>query len=699
MDSPQFNVIVNGTALKGSSSAYSKAVLRATTSAVGILMNYAVIAFVIMAMFLFYLIHFSYLLSAPPLLFSIAVYIIPLIALLALTLLAIRPFLPIASPSGDDAPIAPLQQPALFSFVAQICNALALRPPEQIAMTTDIPNSAALLPGFKNWFRGEYRLTLSLPLLENSRLDQFASLLAADLATQGRLPTLRYRQLANTIESRLRACRANQDFIGQRIEQWLTGAAEKWRPLLNIGKQLCEQANRLLQRFLTRLERVDLQLCRATLFEQDRYSALIVGTAAFADTLLLRSKIDHAARDANAKNTEDRVDGGLVDDLPALIRHYADSLDEKFARELKRKWDSETTPRRDEPPLARERIEHISGAVHPGVFRNDAPAQTVLQQRDELARAATLNAYHRAGLSFDIAQLIPTDALTFAATQDILQRQQATIYFNNWFKPFRFWSLADYQLIRDMPLQDAAMQLSVCVNEIRRLTPDRARLFADYERLQNQLCEILIAQHVLAAGKKYAFRYINYDGTTLAPLLEERQRQLGGIMEKLTQQEAVMGGRMTLGLRLSGQAQRDMQELHDALRLLHESGTRLHKLALDIFQLEQLLQRQHELREADYSLPIKKLETKIADACALLIVRLNDIPYPLDSRHRSLQSYVEAVLEQPAPKHRSPTLQRAQRLLDVLYRVNEKLSLQAADYGTIAEEAYRIEPIRLIDTE
>jgi hypothetical protein len=108
------------------------------------------------------------------------------------------------------------------------------------------------------------------------------------------------------------------------------------------------------------------------------------------------------------------------------------------------------------------------------------------------------------------------------------------------------------------------------------------------------------------------------------------------------------------------------------------------------------LQRQYQLREADYSLPIKKLETKINDASTLLIVRLNDIPYPLDQRHRSLKSFVEAALAPPSAQPRSPILQRAQRLLDVLYHVNEKLSRQAADYGTIAEEAYRIEPIKLI---
>ena len=680
-------------------SSYNRAVHRATAGAIGVASRYTAIALLGIAVFLFYAIHFAYLLAAPPLLFSIAVYLLPLLALWVLSVLLIRPFLPIAAAIQNGAAVSPLQQPALFAFVAQLCRALALKPPEQMAFTTETRNSLTPIAGFKNLLQGEYRLTLSLPLLESSRLDEFAGVLAADLATQAKLPALRYRLLTDTIAIHLDTCIASRDLLAQRIDHLAQSAPAKLRPLLRLGNTLCEQANRFLQRFRARLERIEWQLRCAALPEQDRYCARIAGAPKFAGILLLQHKLDSAGRDANAKNNEDRIDGGRVDDLSALIRHYADSLDEKFERELRRQWDSETTPRRDEAPIVRERIEQVSGAASAGVFKSDEAAQTLLLRRDELARDATLNAYRRAGLTIDAARLIATDELTFAATQDILQRQQAIIYFNNWFKPFRFWSLADYQLIRDMPLQDAAMQLSVCVNEIRRLTPDRARLFVDHERLQNQLNEILIAQHVLAAGKKFSFRYVSYDGTTLVPMLEDRQRQLNAIMEKLAQQEAVMGGRITLGLRLSGQAERDVEALHDALRLLHDTGARLYKLSLDIFQLEQLLQRQHELREADYSLPIKKLETKIADTCALVIVRLNDIPYPLDTRYRSLKSFVETVLEQPAPKHKSPTLQRAQRMLDVLYRVNEKLSLQAADYGTIAEEAYRIEPIKLVGTE
>jgi hypothetical protein len=681
------------------SSSFKRAVTRAGLAVSAIIFAYGLLALFSVGLFLFYLISHAYLLVAPPILFSATVYFIVSIALAAVSILLLRPLLPQQQKIDMETVLSPVQEPALFDFIAQLCDKLAVKRPEEITLNATAANTTSLLSGFKNFLHGDYRLTLSLPTLENSSLNQFAGILAADLATQAKLPLLRYGSITETARRQLDTCLINRDWLALHTEKLGRKLPSKLMRAYDIARKIIEQSDRYLQKISDRMISIDTKLQRPLLQEQDRYHALIAGSKNFADLMIFRARLAAAIGDANEKNLEDRVEGGLVDDLPGLIKHYYDGAEENFAVTTQRKWDAETTPRRNAPPIARERIEYVANLAKTGMIDDAQPALSLLQYRDELARKTTLNTYRNAGVRFDAANLIPVDELTYAATQDILQRQQAAIYFNDWFRPFRFWSLADYKLISDMPLQDAAAQLSVCVNEIRRLTPDRAKLLSEYERLHNQLREILLAQHVLAAGKKYSFRYLRYDGTTLAPVLDERQKDIASIVEKLSQQEIVMGGRITLGLRLSGQAEREVHELHDALRLLHDIGARLYKLTLDCYQLEQLLQRHYELHEADYSLPIKKLEIKINDACMLLIVRLGDIPYPLDSRHLSLKSFVEVILSQPIDEKLSPILQRAKRLIDILHRVNEKLSRQAADYGAIAEEAYRIEPIKLVGNE
>lgn len=677
--------------------AFTRAVMRAGFELSATILGYAIATLYSIALLLFYLVDYASFLKVPPFIFSATVYFSVSLLLTAVAVLLLRPWLPCSRAMPCDVVLTPLQQPTLFAFVAQLCEKLAIKLPAEIALAAAIDNSTALLPGWNSFKHGEYRLLISLPALENASLAQFAGVLAGDLATQTRTPLLRYRWLAAQVQERIAACRSGRDWIGQHLADMAQAAPAKFARAFDLLHKLIGAANRGLRKIDQHIARIDAKLQRPLLEEQDRYSALLTGSMRFTDLLIMHTRLITAAHDAGAKNREDRIEGGLVDDLPALIKHYYDGVEENFARTLLRRWEAETTPRSDEPPIVRERIEKIRSEDYPALIQDKQPATTLLQERDALARHVTLSAYQTAGLHFDPTNLMPVDALTFAATQDMLQRQQAAIYFNDWFRPFRFWSLADYNLIRDMPLQDAAAQLSVCVNEIRRLTPDRAKLLTEYERLQNQLREILLAQHVLAAGKKFSFRYLQYDGTTLVPILEERQQQLAALMEKLSQQETVMGGRITLGLRLSGQAEREVHDLHDAMRLLHDIGMRLYKLSLDCFQLEQLLQRHYQLREADYSLAIKKLETRIDDACTLLLTRLSDIPYPLDTRHASLKSFVDVSLVQPGDTPRFPILHRARRLLDVLYRVNDKLSLLAADYGTIAEEAYRIEPIKLIN--
>ncbi len=678
------------------SRAFKRAALRSGVTLGAAVLMYALVAVASVGLLLFYVVHEVSFLKVPPLLFSASVYLIVSLMLALLAILIWRPFLPQSHKTDVSVLLSPIQEPSLFAFITQLCEKLALKPPTEIALTTATTNSASLLPGFKHFKSGEYRLTLSLPALENGSLAQLAGMLAADLATCAHPLILRYHLLATWTQDRLGSCLGKRDWLAVTLEKLAQTSPGKFSHAFNLAEKIIELSNLGLQKLSAYTTSIGSNLQRSLPWEQDRYTALIGGSDHFIDTMIFRARLETATRDANAKNLEDRIEGGLVDDVPALIRHYYEGVEENFSRDMQRKWNAETTPRNDEPPIMRERIERIISTKRPASIVDDLPPASLLKQRDELARHVTLSSYTGSDLHFDPALLMPTDELTYAATQDILQQQQAAIYFNDWLRPFRFWILTDYNLVNDMPLQDAASQLSVCINEIRRLTPDRAKFLAEYELLQNQLREILLAQHVLAAGKKFAFRYLRYDGTTLAPILEERQQEIAAVAEKLVQQETVMGGRITLGLRLSGQAEREVRALHDAMRLLCDIGSRLDKLSLDCFQVEQLLRRQHQLREADYTQPIKRLETKIDDACNVLMARLQDIPYPLDGHHRTLKDFVEKALTQSHANQRSPTLQRAQRMIDAIHLFNEKLSRQAADYGTTAEEAYRIEAIRLI---
>jgi hypothetical protein len=672
------------------------------TRALSIICSYSGIALISAVVWLLFTWHFAYLLTAPPLFFSIPVFIIPCLAMLLLAMLLLRPFYPLQHSSIEAVALHAHLQPQLFHWLAQLCEVVAAPMPQTLNLDTGIATSATLRKGVGAFWRGEYDLTLSLPLLDIGTLRDNSGLLAATLGSQANPAALRCSRLLAVIGERLRACLDNRDWLSEKIV-----ALEQRYPIAKIAivfialRKIITQHNRLLARFADSVAVVQQHLQLQTLLEADRLQTLIAGNEHFADSLLQQHKLADAYRDANALNFQDRIEGGLVADLPALIRHYYDNFDANAEQLLRKQWRDVAARGRAVLPTPGERIEAARARDDNGALSASAlaatPAATLLVHQPALATQITAAFYRGLGLTFDVVELLPVDELTFAANEDILRKQQAALYFNNWFRPHRFWRLADYALIRDMPTGDASMQLNVCINEIRRLTPDRMRQLNEYERLQNQIQELLIGQLVMAQGRPYQFRYISYDGTTLQPLLEERQQQMAKLMEQLVTQETIMGGRITLGLRLSGQAARDAEDLHRALRLSSAIETRLYKLSLDVFQLEQLVQRHATLRDADYRIPIKRLEEKVNDASALLHERLKEIPYPLDVRYATLNDYVIILVEKSKSRaSASIALDRARRLLQILYGFNEALARLAADSGTIAEEAYNIEPIKLI---
>jgi len=681
---------------------YLRRIVAASTQTLWIALAYGGIALSAVAVFAFYCWYFGYLLSAPPILFSISVFIVPWLLLLLGTAILLRPFYP--QPHVPSAAVAlhPHSQPQLFHWLAQLCERIAVPMPEEVAIGTQVIDQVTPFHGAQAFWQGHYRLTLSLPALDINTLCISTAMLAATLGTQAKTSALRSRRLLDSVSSRFDTCLENNDWLSAKIlqaERSLSAknssAAQKLSPLFRLLHKSIALHNRLLARFSQRLMHARRKLARHALLEADRLQALLVGADNFSENVLRQHKLAQAYRDADNLNRADRG-GNLVADLPALIRFYFDNFDPKTKQLLQAQWRETTAPNREVLPTAGERIEAARHCATSAVLTSTLPASTLLHKHATLAQQVTQTFYDELDLPFDAAQLSAADEVIFTATEDMLRRQQATLYFNNWFKPFRFWRVADYALIRDMPTGDAAQQLNVCINEIRRLTPDRMRLLNEYERLQNQIQELLLGQLVLTQGRNFQFRYVIYDGTNLQPLLEERQQQMLKVTEQLATQETIMGGRITLGLRLSGQAPSDIESLHKALHLGVGLEHRLYKLALDTFQLEQLLQR-HTRREADYGLPIKRLEEKINDASLLLLERLKEIPYPLDPRYATLSAYVTTLLEKPQNQSsKSATLDRAQRLLNTLYGFNEALTRLAADCGTIAEEAYNIEPIKLI---
>lgn len=658
--------------------------------ALGIALAYGGLVILAAAALIGYTLSFSYLLAAPPLLFSIPVFIIPWLLLLALNALLLRPLLPLPRAASHATALQTTLQPRLFYWLAQLCEQVAVTMPREVVPGIRVVHAVQTVEERGALRRASYRLVLSLPLLEAATLRASSAAIAALLAVHARPNTLRSQWLLQMVSDRFRACLEHRDRFGA----WL--ARDGRLP----ARQLLELHRHLLRPIVDRLDRLQGSMARRTTLETDRIHAALAGSTAFIDDLLLRHKLEQAWRDAAALNDDDRA-AGLAANLPALIRHYCDHFDADTEARLRKLWSLAARRGADNAePTAAERAETARAQNATGVLPQTTDSDTIplLDQHGEaLAMQATAAFYRDSGLTVETVHLLATETLTFAANEDLLRREQSAQYFNNWFRPFRFWRLADHALISTLPVADAVQQLNVCVNEIRRLTPDRARLLNEYERLQNQILDLLTAQQVLAQAKPYEFRYAQHEGAALQPQLEQYQQQLVKVMEQLATQETIMGGRIGLGLRLCGAARRDVERLQRALALTSGLEQRLYRLSLDAHVLEQLVQRRDARHDTCYATAIRRLEEKIHDATTLLRERLKEIPHATDARYPTVAAFIEARLpDRHDDTSGSATLERTRILLQSLYALNESLSASAANFATTAEEAYSIESIRLV---
>lgn len=673
------------------SARYTAAITLIGLQGLAIAIGYGSLLAIAAAALIGYLVSFHYLLTAPPLLFSIPVFIGPALLLLALNALLLRPLLPLPAAASHAPALQAALQPRLFHWLARLCELAAVPMPREVLLSTQVEHAIQMMDERGALRHADYRLVLSLPLLEVATLRAGSAATTAMLAVNARATVVRCHWLLRTLRERFGACLAHRDRLGTRLARIEHGPGMLARLLLALH-------DRLLQPVVERLARLQGRMARCAMQETDRIHTVLAGSAAFVDDLLVQHKLERAWRDAGTLNN-DRDHAGLAANLPALIRHYYDHFEADAEARLRKQWSQGVGRGPDtELPTAADRVEAARTQDTAGVLPATDPSLPLLmQQGDELALQVTVAFYRDSGVAVEPARLLSTEALAFAATEDLLRREQTAQYFNNWFRPFRFWRLADHALLDTLPVGDAVQQLNVCVNEIRRLTPDRTRLLNEYERLQNQILDLATGQQILAQAKPYTFRYSQHDNAALQPLLEEHQRQLAKVVEQLSVQETIMGGRIGLGLRLCGGARRDIERLQRALALASQLEPRLYRLALDAHVLEQLARRRDEQRETCYAAAIRRLEEKIDDATALLGERLKEIPYPADARYRTVADFINARLPERAnDADRSTTLQRTRILLASLYALNESLSAGAANFGTTAEEAYSIESIRLV---
>lgn len=652
-------------------------------------LGYALLPLLVFALVVGWATGNNLLLRTPPLLFSLTIYLLPLLVGLLLFIVLLRPLLPLYRRAEDGIAVSAADEPALHAMVAGLCEKLGALPPQALRLDLGSRVSIDLHGGRAGWQRGHYDLVIGLPLLLEATPATLAAALAAELVFARDTALLRRRQLVTGVRHWLRRhSQPQRDAWSRRLARIPDNTVV---PLLQRFEQWTQRQPR---RLFAWLDRHSSHKAEQLLVEiGDGIAVATAGPDAVRDLLLTRYQLDHARQRAIAKNRERRIDRRPIENLVPLIGFYYGQGDAEHTRKLDRTIESGAAMQAGCGISDRARIERAATLADAQSASLKIASAPELAHADAHGLALTELLYRNDGITE--GDRLPVELMLDDALLDLEQSEAGKLYFNGWLVPARGWCLPDSDLLRSLSHAEAREQLNVCVNEVRRLTPDRTRLLNEFRRVQTQLQELLLGQQVLAARHAFRFRYFKYDGTSLTPIIEQRQQELSKLVEQLATQESIMGGRIALGLKLFGQGSSETENLHRALDFLGRQEKALYRLEQDTWLLEQLLERQQTLREQGHADAIGRLADKVQDAAMRLLVRLDDAPAPPDRRYAPMRVFVEEAIA-GTEDHAAAVAQRARSILSGYYTLNEKLSMLAAEQASSVEDAYKIERIRLL---
>lgn len=357
-------------------------------------------------------------------------YLFPLVAGLFTVLFLIKPLVARSS-YREEEPVTldRSQEPRLYSFLEQLCEAVGAPFPRRIDVST-IPNAAASFRrGFLSFFGRDFALHLGLSLAAGMTLKQFAGVIAHELGHFSQGGAMRF------------------DFIIRRMNAWLWRIAyrrDQWDDqvsvmiesggyLLLLGyflKIVIWLVRRVLVLFFYMGHMISCSISRQMEYNADQFEARLIGSAEFAASTRrimelsvgMSASIDRLQGDWRAKR--------LVDNIPMLVAHTSTHLPdgagewiEKELAEPRAGWFS-THPSPSQRIAAAERI------AWPGVLHADGPAHALFSNFKMIANGVTLRYYRDvAELEVSAQNLIPVQQMAEAHQAGAEHQQALARYF------------------------------------------------------------------------------------------------------------------------------------------------------------------------------------------------------------------------------------------------------------------------------
>ena len=331
-----------------------------------------------------------------------------------LVLFMVKPLFARRTSQPEPMTLDPATEPALFAFVAKICDTVGAPMPGQIHLDCHLNASASLKEWAGNFFGKHTVLTIGLPLVAGVNMQEFAGIIAHEFGhlTQGFGMRLSY--VIRSINEWFARVAYERDTWDVWLDAWAE-EVDDWRTMLvtHVTRLAVWLSRALLKLLMHAGHGVSCFLMRQMEYNADDYMIKVAGTETFEHTARRLVILGEASQQSYKvmRTTWDRS-RHLPDNFPAFLARVERELTAEQHSKVAERMAQSQSGIFDTHPSVSDRLARAQQANEPGVFKLAQPATQLFGDFDTVAKAVTVQHYkNELGLPCEAASLQPADSL------------------------------------------------------------------------------------------------------------------------------------------------------------------------------------------------------------------------------------------------------------------------------------------------
>ena len=365
-----------------------------------------------------YAAHFTFLLhprfSVRLFLGQLILYFAPIFAGVVLVFFMVKPFFARQPRRAQPLAMNPALEPALYAFIATICDLVGAPMPRRIDLVSDLNAAASFRRGAASLLGNDLVLTIGLPLVAGLNLQQFAGVIAHEFGhfAQGFGMRLSY------ITRRINAWFARLVYQRDAWDMWLQEAGMEGESagvliIVNCAR-LGVGCSRLILKLLMLLAHaISCFLLRQMEYDADTYAIKVAGSGAMeAGTRRMAELSEALDRSYKEMRTTWNLSRRLPEDFPAYVVLQHAKLPPALCQRMQDTLGLARTRVFDTHPSDGDRIRRARQAGDTGVFHLELPASVLFSRFDIVSKQVThLHYAEDLGLFFDASNLRPVESV------------------------------------------------------------------------------------------------------------------------------------------------------------------------------------------------------------------------------------------------------------------------------------------------